>query len=84
MFFLIIVFLLGKKQGSYRWCCVNLFIPAGIIMGTKRLNMLCQSRCEEQGEDWVILLGERKEQNFQISRVGHFYLFLIPERRLWR
>lgn len=47
MFFLIIVFLLGKKQGSYLWCCVNLFIPAGIIMGTKRLNMLCQSRCEE-------------------------------------
>lgn len=45
-------------------------------MGTKRLNILRQSRREEYGEAWVTSIGKKNTSlSFQISQVGHLYLF---------
>lgn len=45
-------------------------------MGTKRLNILCHSRCEEYRETWVTPIGKKsKGLCFQISHVEQFYLF---------
>lgn len=56
-------------------------------MGTKRLNIICQNRYEEYGEDWGILLVEKKEQISASKSVTldiFVFFFLIPERRLWK